>query len=72
MLVLSRKPGQSIYIGDDIILKILSIKNRYLQIGITAPESIQILRDDAKQKTRDLAGQIHPAVLTGNLRQNEL
>jgi carbon storage regulator len=71
MLVLSRKPGQSIYIGDDIIVKILSIENRSLQIGITAPESIRILRDDAK-RIRDLAGHIHPALLTGNVKKNEL
>lgn len=71
MLVLGRKAGQSIFIGDDIILKILSIQNHYLQIGITAPESIRILRDDAKD-LRDLAGHLHPALLTRNLRKNEL
>jgi carbon storage regulator len=73
MLVLSRKPGERIYVGDEIIVKILSIQDRYLQIGITAPESIQILRDDAIcKRKRDLTGHIHPALLARNPRKNEL
>jgi carbon storage regulator len=72
MLVLSRKAGESIYIGDDILITVLNIHYQQIQIGIEAPKSIGILRDDAKQKTRDLAGQVHPAVLARNSKKNEL
>jgi carbon storage regulator len=50
MLVLSRKAGESIYVGDDIVSIVLNIRYRQIQIGIEAPESIGILRDDAKKK----------------------
>jgi carbon storage regulator len=72
MLVLSRKAGESMVVGDDIVIKVLNIGYRQIQLGIEAPESIRILRDDAKKKQRDLPGHIHPAILTRNSRKNEL
>jgi carbon storage regulator CsrA len=71
MLVLGRKAGQSIYVGEDIIVTVVDIQYSHTKIGITAPDSVLILRDDAKN-IRDLAGHLHPALLTRNLRKNEL
>ena len=71
MLVLGRKAGQSIYVGEEIIVTVVDIQYGQAKIGIQAPASVLILRDDAKN-IRDLAGQVHPAVLTGNVRKNEL
>lgn len=67
-----RKEGDSIYVGDDITIKILSIRHRHMRIGITAPESLQILRDNTKNKTRDLTSQVPIGLLTRNVRKNEL
>ena len=71
MLVLSRKPGESIYVGNDIVIKVLNIGYHQVQLGFEAPKSVRILRDDAKSIS-DLTGHLHPAVLTGNLKKNEL
>ena len=46
MLVLSRKPNESIKIGDDIELKIIEIKGDIVRIGIEAPKSVEILRSE--------------------------
>ena len=72
MLVLGRKAGESIYVGDDIVIKVLDIHYQQIQLGISAPESIQILRDDAKKKERDLISQVPTALLTRHFRKNEL
>jgi carbon storage regulator len=72
MLVLSRKAGESIVVGDGIVIKVLNIRYRQIQLGIEAPESIRILRDDAKKKRRDLPGHVPPPLLTRNSRKNEL
>ena len=72
MLVLGRKSGESIYVGDNIVIKVLTIHDQQIQLGITAPESICILRDDAKQKTRDRISQVPAALLTRHFRKNEL
>ncbi len=46
MLVLNRKPGESIIIGDNIEIKILEIQDGKIKIGIEAPKDIGILRKE--------------------------
>lgn len=46
MLVLTRKPNQSIKIGEDIEIKILSIEGEQIKIGIEAPKDIEIYRKE--------------------------
>lgn len=49
MLVLSRKPNESIKIGDNIELKIIEVKGDAVRIGIEAPKSVDILRGELVQ-----------------------
>lgn len=46
MLVLSRKPGQSIAIGKEITITILSISGKQIRIGIDAPNDIAVHREE--------------------------
>ncbi|MDH5680788.1 MAG: carbon storage regulator CsrA [Spirochaetota bacterium] len=46
MLVLARKPNQSIMIGDDIEIRVVDIKGDQVKIGITAPRSISVHRKE--------------------------
>lgn len=46
MLVLSRKSGQQIVIGEDIVVSILGIPGNRVRIGIEAPESVRIVRGE--------------------------
>lgn len=48
MLVLSRRQGECIMIGEDIEIKVLQYNFRYnqIKIGITAPKSINIVRSE--------------------------
>lgn len=46
MLVLTRKPGQSVYIGDDIKITLKEIKGNQVRLGIDAPNSIKIFREE--------------------------
>lgn len=46
MLVLTRKNGETIKIGDDIEITILSSKNDQVKIGIKAPKNVEILRKE--------------------------
>lgn len=49
MLVLARKCGESLLIGDDIEITITEISGDKVKIGIDAPKSIQILRKELVQ-----------------------
>lgn len=44
MLVLSRRVGEEIRIGDDIVVKITAIKGGRVRVGIDAPRSKSIVR----------------------------
>jgi len=46
MLILSRKQNQKIRIGNDIIIKVISIADNNVKIGIEANENIKILREE--------------------------
>ena len=50
MLILTRRVGQTISIGDDIEITVMAFVKGAVKIGINAPKEIQILRDDAKVK----------------------
>ncbi len=46
MLVLTRKNGQSINIGDNIKITAINIGKNSVEIGIDAPSSVKILREE--------------------------
>jgi carbon storage regulator len=52
MLVLTRKNGESIKIGDDIEITIIHSKNDQVKIGIKAPKNIEILRQELFEETQ--------------------
>ena len=49
-LVLTRRSGQSIMIGDDIELTVLSVVGNAVRIGIDAPRDVKILRREIWRK----------------------
>jgi carbon storage regulator len=61
MLVLTRKSNQSIMIGDDIEVSVLSIMGEKVRIGIQAPRDIPVFRKEVyleiqQERGRELAG----------------
>lgn len=46
MLVLSRKPGEKILIGDDVTVTIVRIGPNAVRIGIEAPRTMNIVREE--------------------------
>ncbi|GKV64864.1 MULTISPECIES: carbon storage regulator CsrA [unclassified Sporosarcina] len=53
MLVLSRKPNDTIQIADNIEIRILEIKGDTVRIGIEAPKSVDILRGELVMSVRE-------------------
>ncbi len=52
MLVLTRKSGESINLGDDITITIVEIKGGSLRIGIDAPPELRIFRKELYEKIK--------------------
>jgi carbon storage regulator len=55
MLVLTRKPGQQIMIGDSIIVNVVEVQGDNVRIAIEAPKEIKIFR-----------GEIYKAIMEEN------
>ena len=62
MLLLTRKIAQSILIGDDVEVRVLQVRDDgTVQLGIDAPKSIRILRDELKVKPKPIERAPAPA-----------
>ena len=46
MLILTRRPGETIKIGDDIEVTVLHIKGNQVRIGLKAPRDVRIVREE--------------------------
>jgi len=48
MLVLRRRPGESLFIGDDVEIEVLSANSQAATIGVRAPKQTIVLRKELK------------------------
>ncbi len=46
MLVLTRKAGESVIIGDDVVVTVLEARGDLIRIGIQAPRDVQVHREE--------------------------
>ena len=53
MLVLSRKADESLFIGDDIKITVLDIRGGQVRLGIVAPESIKVHREEVYNRIKE-------------------
>ncbi|MEX1041676.1 MAG: carbon storage regulator [Pirellulaceae bacterium] len=53
MLVLSRKEGQDIVLGDNIVVRVMRTQGNRVQIGIEAPADVRITRGELAAKVSD-------------------
>lgn len=63
MLVLSRKPGESVRTSNGLVVQVLRIEAGRVKLGFTAPEDVVILRDEIRPKKRSPAESPSPAAL---------
>jgi len=50
MLVLTRRAGESVMIGDDVVVTVLETRGDVVRIGINAPRSVQVHREEVYQE----------------------
>ena len=73
MLILQRKEGESLLIGDNVEISVLSVKAGRVRLAIQAPRSVPILRSELKvaaQTNREAADEEAPPLeLLGVLKE---
>jgi carbon storage regulator len=53
MLVLSRRPGEEVVIGNNIRLTVVAVRGNQVRLGVTAPPDVPVLREELFQETED-------------------
>ena len=57
MLILTRTPGEAVNLGDDIKVRVLRVRGQEVQIGIDAPEDVDIVREELLDDPAEAADQ---------------
>ena len=57
MLILTRKTGESLLIGDDVEITVLSVRGSQVKLGVNAPRDIAVHRQEIYQKIKDTESQ---------------
>lgn len=52
MLILTRRTGEAITIGDDVLVLVIGVKGDHVRIGFTAPKSIAIHREEVYERIK--------------------
>jgi carbon storage regulator len=71
MLILSRKPGDSLMINDDVEIKVIEVNGDKVKIGVAAPKEVKILRKELSltvESNKDSVMPTTPAALRTMLR----
>jgi carbon storage regulator len=53
MLIVTRRPGEKIMVGDDIVVHVMEIVGNSVRVGIEAPRSVTVYREEIWNAVRD-------------------
>jgi carbon storage regulator len=52
LLILTRKPGESIHVGDDIKITVIDLEGKRVKLGVDAPRHIAVDRAEIAERKR--------------------
>jgi carbon storage regulator len=52
MLIVTRRPDESIMIGNDVTVTILGVKGNQVRVGINAPKNVAIYREEIYERIK--------------------
>lgn len=52
MLILTRRIGETVMIGDDVTITVLGVKGNQVRLGVNAPRDVAVHREEIYQRIR--------------------
>jgi carbon storage regulator len=53
MLIITRRPGEKVMIGDDVVVEVIEVSGSSVRIGIAAPKSVPVYREEIYNAVKD-------------------
>ena len=66
MLILTRRDGESVLIGDEVTITVLRVKGNQVRLGVNAPKNVSVQRAEISERVRaEVAGTASAAPAAG-------
>lgn len=52
MLILTRREGESVLIGDEVTITVLRVKGNQVRLGVNAPKNVAVQREEISERVR--------------------
>ena len=53
MLIITRRPGEKIMLGDDTVIEVIEVSGSSVRVGIAAPKSVPVYREEIWRAVKD-------------------
>ena len=53
MLILTRRPGESLYVGENIRITVLSLQGKQVKIGLDVPDDMTVYREEVYKRVME-------------------
>jgi len=57
MLILTRRVGESLMIGDDVTITVLGVKGNQVRVGVNAPKEVAVHREEILNRIEEAASE---------------
>jgi carbon storage regulator len=71
MLILTRKVGEKVRIGPDIVLTVLEVESYRVRLGIEAPRDVKVLRAELPEAQRSASAEALAAEILALMRDHQ-
>jgi carbon storage regulator len=53
LLIITRRPGEKIMLGDEIVIEVIEVSGSSVRVGIAAPKSVPVYREEIWRAVKD-------------------